>query len=46
MEDLKTSPKVVGAKQTRRAVNDGRALRVNMKAAFLVHTIGLLLGLG
>ena len=28
MEDLKTSPKVVGAKQTRRAVNDGRALRV------------------
>ena len=28
MEDLNTSPKLVGAKQTRRAVNDGRALRV------------------
>ena len=28
MEDLKTSPKVVGAKQTRRAANDGRAPRV------------------
>ncbi len=28
MEELKTSPKVVGAKQTKRAVNDGQPPRV------------------
>lgn len=28
LEELKKAPKVVGAKQTRRAVNDGRAMRV------------------
>lgn len=28
LEELKNGTKVVGAKQTRRAVNDGRALRV------------------
>lgn len=28
MTELKTGPRVVGAKQTRRAVTDGRALRV------------------
>ena len=28
MNQLKAGPRVVGAKQTRRAINDGRALRV------------------
>ena len=28
LTELKAGPRVVGAKQTRRAVNDGRALRV------------------
>lgn len=28
LSELKTGPRVVGAKQTRRAVNDGRAVRV------------------
>ncbi len=28
LTELKTGPRVVGVKQTRRAVNDGRALRV------------------
>ena len=28
LEELKNGPRVVGAKQTKRAVNDGRAVRV------------------
>lgn len=28
LTELKTGPRVVGAKQTRRALNDGRAVRV------------------